>query len=54
MLFGGISREGRERKPMRSASVFFEDKLAGLFTEVNNKEYLFQYDPGYDGPSIYP
>ncbi len=37
---------------MRSAKVFFDEVLAGHFTEVSSKEYLFQYEPGYDGPPI--
>ncbi|MFW8601076.1 HipA N-terminal domain-containing protein [Desulfobacterota bacterium M19] len=37
---------------MRSAKVFFDEALAGHFTEISSKEYLFQYEPGYDGPPI--
>ncbi len=38
---------------MQSARVFFENDLAGRLTESEDgKEYLFQYDPEYDGPPI--
>jgi len=37
---------------MRHAKVFFDKVLAGHLTEVSGKEYLFQYEPGYDGPPI--
>ncbi len=37
---------------MRHAKVFFDEVLAGNFTEISSKEYLFQYNPSYDGPLI--
>ena len=37
---------------MRHAEVFFDKVLAGHLTEVSSREYLFQYEPGYDGPPI--
>jgi len=32
---------------MRQAKVYYNDRLAGLLTETNEGDYLFQYDTGY-------
>lgn len=32
---------------MRSAEIYYNEKLAGLLTETDDGEYMFQYDPGY-------
>lgn len=37
---------------MRQAKVFFDEALAGYFTEISGKDYLFQYESDYNGPPI--
>ncbi len=32
---------------MRRAKVYFKDSLAGILTETDDGEYLFQYERGY-------
>ena len=32
---------------MRKASVYYKDYLAGILTETNDGEYVFQYDEAY-------
>lgn len=37
---------------MRKAKVYFNRNYAGSFIETDNKEYLFNYDEGYQGSPI--
>lgn len=32
---------------MRSAEIYYKDLLAGILTETNEGEYVFEYDKGY-------
>jgi len=32
---------------MRQARIYYQDKVAGILTETDEGEYVFQYDEGY-------
>lgn len=37
---------------MRKANIFFDGELAGYLTEINEKQFVFEYIEAYSGNSI--
>ena len=37
---------------MRKAEIFFDGELAGYLTEINEKQFVFEYIEAYSGNSI--